>query len=89
MNYDAYIIEVLLEAGERGLTPSKIAHHVHNRVNTFFSQTDYEDVYGYVRAFILRNTRHPYSLLKRTGKWGHYCLNPSSEMFKQQRLKFE
>lgn len=89
MNYESVIFNILLEAGEKGLTVSKIAKHVHHEVNSLFEQVDYEDVYRYVRRLIKKESRNSYSFFEHTQKRGCYRLNKNSEKYKQQLLDFD
>jgi len=86
MNYEQAIFNVLLEAGDKGLSVKNIAHHVHNSVNTFFNHVDYEVVYAEVRRYIYKNSRNSYSVLEHTAEWGCYRLNKNSEKYMQLQL---
>lgn len=86
MNYEQAIFDVLLEAGEKGLSVKSIAHHVHNSVNTFFERVSYDVVYAEVRKYIKNNSRNSYSVLERTAVRGRYRLNKNSEKYTQLPL---
>lgn len=88
MEYESIIIDILAEAGSKGLALHKIARHVHNRVNSFFDMKDYADVYADVRKIIYKNSRNSYSLFKRTSVRGRYILNMNSEKFRQRQIEF-
>jgi hypothetical protein len=88
MNYENVIFDIMLEAGEKGLTVSKIAKHVHHEVNSLFEQIDYEEVYRYVRNFVNKESRNSYSFLVHTHKRGYYRLNKNSEKYRQLFLNF-
>lgn len=77
MSYDQQIINVLLEAGMRGISVKSIARHVYNRNCTFFSQPDFREIHVYVQAFLLRNSKSAHSLVEKTGVRGYYRLNTS------------
>lgn len=86
MNYDQVIFDVLLEAGDKGLSVKNIAHHVHNSVNTFFERVSYDIVYAEVRKYIKNNSRNSYSVLEHTAERGCYRLNKNSEKYSQLKL---
>lgn len=86
MNYEQAIFDVLLEAGEKGLSVKNIAHHVHNSLNTFFDKREYSEVYAQVRQYIKNNSRNSYSVLEHTSERGCYRLNKNSEKYIQLRL---
>lgn len=86
MNYGQAIFDVLLEAGDKGLSVQNIAHHVHNSVNTFFTHVSYETVYSEVRKYIKKNSRNSYSVLEHTSERGVYRLNKNSEKYTQLQL---
>lgn len=86
MNYEQAIFDVLLEAGEKGLSVKNIAHHVHNTLNTFFEHVSYEIVYAEVRKYIKKNSQNSYSVLEHTAVRGCYRLNKNSEKYTQLNL---
>lgn len=86
MNYEQAIFDVLLEAGDKGLSVKNIAHHVHNSLNTFFDRVSYEVVYAEVRKYIKKNSRNSYSMLEHASERGVYRLNKNSEKYMQQQL---
>ncbi len=88
MNYEHAVMEILFEAGERGLPVSKIARHVHHRVNSLFEQVSYDEVYGHVRRYVHKNSRNSYSLFEHAPQYGHYRVNRNSENLRQLRIDF-
>ncbi len=89
VNYEKEVFDILLEAGEKGLTVSKIARHVHHEVNSLFERVDYADVYNSVRRLVNKESRNPYSFIEHTQKRGCYRLNKDSGMYMQQVLQFD
>lgn len=75
MSYDKQIVQVLLVAGDRGISIRSLVKHVYNLNCTLFSQPDLEEVKDYVRKFIQRNSKSAKSLVARTGRRGYYRLN--------------
>ena len=89
MNYTQYIIEVLCEAGNTGLSVRKIALHVYNSVNSFFAPADFDDVHRCVQAWLLRNSRQTDALVCRCTRRGYYRLNLASACARQMLLRFD
>lgn len=89
MNYDNDIIQVLREAGCKGLSVRKIAMHVFNANNGFFEAPDFEEVVRCVYSFLLRNSKSRDSIIEHTGKKGIYRLNMKSQRTCQLMLQFE
>ncbi len=75
MSYDQQILQILMEAGERGISVQAISKHVYNMNSTFFFQPDLEAIKSYVQQYVLRNSKLPQSLVERTEKRGFYRLN--------------
>lgn len=75
MTYDKQIQRILAEVGMRGISVQSLAKHVYNQNNTLFSSSNWEEVYSYVRQYLLRNSKSPYSLIERTERRGYYRLN--------------
>jgi len=86
VNYDQQILQVLTEAGERGLGVQAIAKHVYNMNCTFFVQPDYDELRSYVQQYLIRNSRSAQSLVERTDRRGHYRLNTVGSTDAQQLL---
>ncbi|MBR1547892.1 MAG: hypothetical protein IJ637_04115 [Prevotella sp.] len=80
------ILEVLTEAGERGIGVQSICRHIYNRNCTFFFQPDYEEIHSYVQAYLLRNSKSAQSLIESTGKRGYYRLNTSGSQDARQLM---
>ena len=74
MNCENIILEVLKEAGDNGLSVSKITHHVYNELNSLFHDLDWNDVKNYVSTFLLKQSHNSNSLIEKTGKRGYYAL---------------
>lgn len=89
MKYEQDITRVLYEAGNDGLSVKKIARHIFNIHNGLFEQTPYEEVYKDVIAYINKNSKSRNDILEKTGKWGHYRLNPNSQADCQLLFNFE
>lgn len=88
MNYDRDIIFVLSEAGPKGLSIKKIARHVFNHNNGFFSVVSFDDVYHYVSAYLIRNSKSPDSIIEKTDIRGVYRINISSKIGNQLQFNF-
>lgn len=89
MNYEREILDILLEAGDKGLTVKNISRHVHYEANSLFEEICYNDVYKDVRRFIQKESRNSYSILEHTQERGCYRLNRNSEIFSQLLLQFD
>ncbi|MBQ7421689.1 MAG: hypothetical protein IJV27_06090 [Prevotella sp.] len=87
MEYDKEILQILMEVGEKGLSVSKISHHVYNSCNSFFRQVSYEDIHKYVAQYLLKNSKNPDSFIEKTDR-GIYHLNLKSQETQQLMLKF-
>ncbi len=89
MTYDQQILQVLTEAGERGIGVQAIAKHVYNMNCTFFSQPNYEEIRAYVQQYLLRNSKSSQSLIEHTCQRGYYRLNTAgSKDAMQMMLQF-
>lgn len=88
MTYEKEILQILLEAGNDGLTVRKIARNVFNIHNGLFSAITYEAIHKSVSTFISRNCKSEYSLIESTGKRGYYRLNSKSDKTRQLMLEF-
>jgi len=86
MSYDQQILQILTEAGERGVSVQAIAKHVYNMNCTFFFQPDYEEIRSYVQQYLLRNSKSSQSLIESTGRRGYYRLNTTGSADAQQML---
>lgn len=87
MNYEREIIRILTEAGSKGLTATKISRHVYNALNTFFSETDYDDVHRATLQFLKRNSRFTDSIIEKVDR-GTYRMNVNSAESRQLMLQF-
>lgn len=89
MTLDQHILQVLIEAGERGLSVRAISKHVYNRTRTFFVSPDFQEIHIYVQKYLLRNSKSPQSLIESTGQRGCYRLNTTgSQDARQLMLQF-
>ena len=86
VSYDRQILEVLIEAGERGIGVRSIVKHIYNRNRTFFFTPDYEEIRAQVRRFLSRNSRSAHSLVQRAGRRGYYRLNTSGNTDARQMM---
>lgn len=86
--YEQTIFRILKEAGPAGLSVKKIARHVYNEQNTFFSVVNFADVHREVRLFLTRNSRHANSMCEHAEGWGAYRLNRNSPKTMQLMLEF-
>lgn len=90
MTYDQQILQILTQAGEKGMSIQALAKHVYNLNWTFFQQPDLQEVHQYVRKYLLRNSKSKQSLIERTGRRGFYRLNTQgSADAKQLMLQFQ
>ena len=89
MTYDQQILNILTEAGEKGISVQAIAKHVYNINCTFFHQPDFDEIRSYVQQYLLRNSKSPYSLIENNGRRGYYRLNTTgSQDALQMMLQF-
>ena len=77
LTYDQQILQVLTEAGEKGLNVQAISKHVFNMNRTFFVTPDFDEIRTYVQQYLLRNSKSRQSLIESTGQRGYYRLNTS------------
>jgi hypothetical protein len=90
LTYDKQILQILIEAGERGLSVQAIAMHVYNRNRTFFFSPDFLEIRSYVQQYLLKNSKSKQSLIESTGQRGCYRLNTTgSQDARQLMLSFE
>ena len=75
MMYDEQILRILTDVGEGGVGVLQLAKHVYNMNNTLFFQPDFQEIYSYVRQYLLRHSKSPHSLIESTGRRGYYRLN--------------
>ena len=86
LSYDSQILQILTEAGERGIGVQTIAKHIYNMNRTFFFQPDYEEIHNYVQQYLLRNSKSQQSLIESTGRRGYYRLNTSGSADARQLM---
>ncbi|MCD8296219.1 MAG: hypothetical protein LUC88_01445 [Prevotella sp.] len=77
MGYEKEIINVLSEAGRKGLSIKKIARHIYNNKNSLFDELSFEDVHKSVAGFLQRNCKKRNSIVERTQKNGTYRIRVS------------
>lgn len=88
MIYEKEIIQILTEAGRKGLSVHKISMHIFNAHNDFFNTVDKEEISRIVYSYLHRHSQSPDSPIEHTGKRGVYRLNMSSKKTSQLMLKF-
>ncbi|MBP7097121.1 MAG: hypothetical protein KBA74_00345 [Prevotella sp.] len=88
MNYDQEILCFLLEAGDEGISVKKLALHVQNACNNLFNVVNFDDVYVYVRQYLMRNSKNPNSVIERTDSRGIYRINKNVSEGQQLMLHF-
>ena len=86
MAYDKQILQILAEAGERGISVLSVARHVFNLNRTFFVSPDFSEIHAYVQHYLRRNSLHPQSLVEHTGRRGFYRLNVSGSADARQLM---
>lgn len=86
MTYDSQILEVLMEAGEDGVSVQVLSRHVYNMNCTLFSSPEIGDVHRYVRQYLLRNSKSAQSLVESTGRRGYYRLNTQNNADARQLM---
>ena len=87
--YEKQILTILLDVGARGISAKKLAKHVYNHCCTLFFQPDFEQVYRYVKYYLLSRSRQPKGIIEHTDKWGHHRLNTRSKATRQLLLEHE
>ena len=75
MTYEQQILNILTEAGERGISVLSIARHVYNLNSTLFHTPDFEEIHTFVQQYLLKNSKSSQSLIEATGRRGYYRLN--------------
>ena len=75
MTYEQQILNILTEAGERGISVLSIARHVYNLNSTLFFVPDFEEIHVFVQQYLLKNSKSSQSLIEATGRRGYYRLN--------------
>lgn len=86
--YDKDILQVLVEAGYRGISVRAVARHVYNRNCSLFVQPDFMEVHRQVQQYLLRQSKSRSSLVVRTERRGVYRLNTSNADAQQLMLDF-
>lgn len=88
MNLDQEILNVLVEAGTKGLKVEKIARHVYNSCNSIFNPLSYENVHAYVTQYLIKCAKNPKSIIEKGKGMGVYHVNYKSEAVMQLMLDF-
>lgn len=88
MNYEQLILQILAEAGQDGLSVKKIARHVYNATNGFFSEEAYEDVRVRVRQYLQRQSTRKDGFIRRLSH-GVYQLDFQTKEASQLMLQFK
>lgn len=86
MTYDRQILQILTNVGQQGIGVRQLAKHVYNLNCTFFSQPDLQEIHGYVRKYLLRNSKSPNSLIEKTERRGYYRLNTQNNADARQMV---
>lgn len=84
--YDDYILKVLGEVGESGISIQNLAVNVYNMSCTLFSVPLFEDVDRSVRRYIHNNSKTLNSLVERMDKRGFYRLNTAHSSYACQLM---
>lgn len=87
MQYEKDILLLLIEAGEKGLSVTKITRHIFNTYNSFFLSLNIEDTHQEVQQCLLKMSKRPNSMLGRVRK-GVYCININNQEVRHLQLKF-
>jgi hypothetical protein len=89
VTYEQQILNILTEAGERGISVQSMARHVYNINRTLFYSPDYEEIHVFVQQYLLKNSKSSQSLIESTGRRGYYRLNTNgSADARQLMLRF-
>lgn len=88
MNLDQEILNVLIEAGTKGLKIEKIARHVYNSCNSIFNPLTYDHVHAYVTQYLIKCAKNPSSIIERGKGVGVYHINYQSDAIQQLMLNF-
>ena len=86
MTYEQQILNILTEAGERGISVLSIARHVYNLNSTLFFVPDFEEIHTFVQQYLLKNSKSSQSLIEQTGRRGYYRLNTAGSADARQLL---
>lgn len=89
MDYQRQLVAILTEAGEKGLSLSKIARHVYNSSCTLFESPSFDKVYADLALFLSRQSRLADGMVKRTGTRGVYAINDRWALFRQVVIDFD
>lgn len=89
MTYDRQILQVLTDVGEKGISARLLARHVYNMNLSLFHTPDLNEIYSYVRQYLLKNSKSPQSLIEHTEQRGCYRLNTrNNDDARQLMLQF-
>lgn len=86
MTYDRQILNILMEAGDGGVSVQVLVRHVYNMNSTLFSSPDIGDVHRYVRQYLQRNSKSERALVESTGRRGYYRLNTKNNADARQLM---
>ena len=90
MTYDSQILQILTEAGEKGISVQLLSKNLYNLNSTLFYTPDYEEIRSYVQQYLLKNSKSAQSLVESTGRRGYYRLNTQNNADARQLvLKFK
>lgn len=83
MLYEKDVIQILIEAGDKGLSISKIAHHVFNTRNNLFGSINYNTVYNLIYRYIKQNLKRSDSPIVNASEHGKYTINHNQNALQQ------
>ena len=75
------ILQILIEAGDKGIKINKLCLHVFNACNGLFSSVSREEVRQHVYNYVRLHSSKPGMLLERV-KWGVYRINTNSRAYR-------
>lgn len=87
--YKRIIVQILREAGSKGMPLRRIALNVFNMTNTFFEPQDKDEVYTTVGNLLRNWSLKSGSLIERAETRGWYRLNFKSKQVQQLLLEFQ
>lgn len=87
MSFEREIIEILIEAGQEGLSVQNISRHIFNSRNSFFNPVQFSDIHYEVQKYLTKSCKQPESIVTRKSK-GLYCLDFKLDKTRQLVLEF-
>jgi len=86
MTYDRQILQVLAEAGAKGISIKALVKHVYNLNVSLFFTPDLDEISAYVRRYVQRNSKRRQALIEGAGRRGCYRLNARQNAAARQLL---